>query len=799
MLEIFKDVPLALAVSLAAMAIVIVPAWAAQPPSPRPGSPAAAKRLDAWQVIGPGGGGAQYYPTISALDPKKALVRCDMTGAYITADGGDSWRMFNLRGTVGFFVIDPVDANVMYAKTIVLWRSADGGKTWNLLHPDPSKVKGVAYVGDHAGERVITTDGSRDSVTALAVDPGDSKTLYAGISGKDGVGLSISTDWGKTWKNAGPLPNGAAKIYVDPKSPKGSRTIYVIGRNATSVLKGGQWTHNRPPVGAGDFIDASAGFAASGGPAVVYAVTDARWQGNEMAGGVLVSKDGGATWNEAGADFAKKVFRPSSRPVIRGVGCCLTEPDVAYIGYKVMPAERGGTVYFGTAKTVDSGKTWQILAEETDPGDAAPNVRDGWMDERFGPIWGDAPRYLGVAPTNPDICYTTDDGRTMRTADGGKTWDGVYSKRTADGTWTTAGLDVTTCYGVHFDPFDSKRIFISYTDIGAFRSENGGASWTSATADGVPREWINTTYWMEFDPKVKGRVWAVMTGVHDLPRPKMWRSQSPANYSGGVCISDDGGKTWRRSTQGMPETAPTHVLLDPESPVDARVVYVTGFGTGVWKSTDGGKSWRKKNAGIEGAEPFCWRLARDLKGVLYCVVARRTEDGSIGGPGDGALYRSTDGAERWQKVALPDGVNGPNGLAIDPADTKRMYLAAWGRSNPNGDTNGGIYLTADGGKSWKNVLSRDQHVYDVTVDPRDAKKLYATGFESSVWRSTDSGETWTRIKGFNFKWGHRVICDAYNADMIFVATFGGSVWYGPAAGDPKALEDIATQVMKVHP
>jgi hypothetical protein len=46
---------------------------------------------------------------------------------------------------------------------------------------------------------------------------------------------------------------------------------------------------------------------------------------------------------------------------------------------------------------------------------------------------------------------------------------------------------------------------------------------------------------------------------------------------------------------------------------------------------------------------------------------------------DGALYRSRDGAESWEKVSLPEGVNGPNGLSIDPADPARWYLAAWGR------------------------------------------------------------------------------------------------------------------------
>jgi len=104
-------------------------------------------------------------------------------------------------------------------------------------------------------------------------------------------------------------------------------------------------------------------------------------------------------------------------------------------------------------------------------------------------------------------------------------------------------MDVTTAYGVHFDPFNRQRLFITYTDIGLFRSEDGGESWVSATV-GVPRPWVNTTCWVEFDPAVEGRMWAAMSGTHDLPRPKMWRQRGVATYNGGVYVSDDGGCTW---------------------------------------------------------------------------------------------------------------------------------------------------------------------------------------------------------------------------------------------------------------
>lgn len=424
----------------------------------------------------------------------------------------------------------------------------------------------------------------------------------------------------------------------------------------------------------------------------------------------------------------------------------------------------------------------------------ASNIHDAWLDARFGAGWGEPGLGLAVAPTNPNICYRSDEGALLRTTDGGRNWQAVYSRSMPDHTYATTGLDVTSTHGVFFDPFDVNRVFIAYTDIGLFRSENSGRSWTSSTT-GVPDRWVNTTYGIVFDPAVKGRVWGVMSGIHDLPRAKMWRRQSPARYVGGVCFSEDGGNTWTPSHLGMPSTAATDILLDPTSPVGARVLYVTGFGKGVFKSMDGGKTWRLKSNGLPGPEPFAWRLARDKSGVLYLVIARRSDDGGFGNMEDGGLYRSTDGADRWEKMDLPEGVNGPNWIAVDPRDTNRLILAVWGRWTPRGAVQGGIYLSTDAGKSWRNVLWRDQHIYAVTVDLDSPNILYAAGFESSAWRSIDRGETWSRIKGFNFKWGQQVILDPKNRGMILIATYGGSVWYGPAAGDSHAVEDIVTPVV----
>jgi photosystem II stability/assembly factor-like uncharacterized protein len=517
-----------------------------------------------------------------------------------------------------------------------------------------------------------------------------------------------------------------------------------------------------------EFIDVSAGFDAAG-KLRVYGITSSE---------LLISSDGGASWQQAAL--------PGSSPELQVVAASLLHGDRAYVSYSNLKTGTGH--YFGIAGTSDGGKSWRLLTAETD-NNAAGNLLDAWITPRFGPGWGANPQGLGVSPADPNIAYAGDAGRMLRTLDGGQTWEAVYSRRVAGGGWTTTGLDVTTNYGIHFDPFDARRRFISYTDIGLFRSEDSGQSWVSSTM-GVPGPWVNTTYWVAFDPLVRGRMWGAMSYTHDLPRPKMWRNQQPGNFNGGVCLSLDGGKTWRSSSEGMPRTPATHILLDPRSAADARVLYVTGFGKGVYKSADGGKTWRAMNRGIQQSEPFAWRLAGDPAGALYVVIARRSEDGSIGKAGDGALYRSTDGADSWHSVRLPEGVNGPNGLAVDPADPKRLYLAAWRRNTPEPTAGGGIYLSTDAGATWRNVLSKDQHIYDVTIDPRRPEVLYAAGFEASAWRSTDRGETWKRIGGYNFKWGHRVIPDPQDPGQIYVTTYGGSVWHGPAEGSRNATEDL---------
>ena len=109
---------------------------------------------------------------------------------------------------------------------------------------------------------------------------------------------------------------------------------------------------------------------------------------------------------------------------------------------------------------------------------------------------------------------------------------------------------------------------------------------------------------------------------------------------------------------------------------------------------------------------------------------------------------------------------------------------------------GGSFITNNGGKSWKQVLEKDQHIGAITFDSRNGR-FYACGFNGSAYFSEDGANNWIRIKGYNFKWGQRVEPDPRDPEKIFVITFGGGVWHGPAKGDDQAVEDIITPLKKI--
>lgn len=751
-----------------------------------------------WTRVGIGGGGAQFNPAVSPHDENMAFVSCDMGGSYVTFNGGESWRMFNLGGMVRYFLFDPVDPNIVYALSSGIYKSENKGLTWNLFFPKPSEVVCKVSKGDHASVTWLMKDSIRRSMLTMSIDPTQPKNLYAAIRCDQGVGLYTSVDGGTEWKKEKDFDQDIRNIFIDPSSPSEQRTLYLGWRDGVHQRVNGEWKSYGAPLKNVKFNLLSGGYDTVLKKFTIYAISGKGYFNSvdDTDPGIFISEDGGKTWKNRQDGLLKHGVPGSEQPEYRTISTSAFNPSTIYVSYNNLRIHPD-TTCIGVAKSEDYGKTWTFPWKDkffTGGHITAPNFTGDWLDEWSGPGWGENPFNIAVAPTNANICYGTDFGRTIRTANGGKTWDAVYTKKLPDGSWTSRGIDVTTCYDIAFDPFDENHIFASTTDIGLQESKNGGKGWYAATRDNaVPRAWRNTTYWLTFDPEVKGRVWAVMARDHDLPRPKMFRRGGVEKYMGGVVRSDNSGETWQPVSESIGQAAMTHILLDPTSDIHSRTLYACAFGKGVYKSIDGGSTWVQKNEGIEGAQPFTFRIEqRESDGALFLIVSRRSEDGSIGNDGDGALYKSTDGAETWTKMTLPDGCNGPTDIRTSKKYPKRLVLSAWGRATPGrftSDIGGGIFISDDEGKTWTQVLEKDQHIYSVSFDERN-NRYYACGFNASAYYSEDGAKTWNRIKGYNFKWGHRVTPDPRDENMIFVLTFGGGVWHGPATGDPDAVEDV---------
>ncbi len=768
-----------------------------------------------WKLLGPGAGGGTFIPTISPHDTNMVLMTCDMTGGYITYDGGRSWRQFNIKTRIDSIAFDPRDLDVIYAGSSGLFRSEDKGHKWRLIFPHPSKVIKETFRGDEADHCFISEDNwCGGKIQFIHIEPDHPERIYIGVI-SDGLKVFFSTDRGDSWK--GPYDVDGKRfhcIYSDPSSPIEKRGIFIFTDTAVYKASAKDFSIEKLPLPPEiDIIkSADCGMHPVAKKPYFFLITSSRWERGKFHTGVMRSEDLGQTWTELynGLDdgmpppdfgqqrlFSKlSVPKTDCRTVYIGVDRMpeiFLNPDITIsndytkfpeVTKTVLANPKLPMTYKGIMKSEDAGDTWKWSLKLSDK--LPDNFTPGWMARTYNTDWLINTLNMGTCPNNPDICWYTSPFIPIKTEDGGKTWAQVYCRENPDGSSSSINLEVTTCYGVHFDPFDKDHLVISYTDIGMQDSRDGGKSWKHAI-NGVPGLWENTCYWMVFDPEVKDRAWSVWSYSHDLPRAKMYRGPWLEKSSGGVCRTDDGVRTWEVSNNGMTTDCPsTHIVLDPRSPAGNRTLYVTTYNKGVFKSTDDGKTWTLKNKGL-GKNLFAWRLIMLPDGTLYVLMARGARDGKVI---DGEIYKSTDGTESWKPVKMPEGTNAPNDLAFDPENPERLYLACWPEIKDTLEKKGGLYLSEDGGESWQNIFNPASYVYGVTVHPEQPSTIFITTFEGSLYRSDDKGQSWRRLGGFNFKWAHRAIPDPYNKDMLYVTTFGSSVWYGPADGTDVEYEDI---------
>jgi photosystem II stability/assembly factor-like uncharacterized protein len=197
------------------------------------------------------------------------------------------------------------------------------------------------------------------------------------------------------------------------------------------------------------------------------------------------------------------------------------------------------------------------------------------------------------------------------------------------------------------------------------------------------------------------------------------------------------------------------IAVDPN---ELNTVYAAVATAGVWKSTDAGlnftRAWPKK------ATPSMGALAIASDGTLYAGTGEANPGGGSIVYGGNGVYKSTDGGKKWTNVGLK-GAGAIGRIMVDPNNPKKIFVAAAGPLFTKGGTRG-LYVSTDAGKSWKRVLKGSNSTtgaVDLAIDPTDSKTIYVSmwdhirhpdlrvygGVGSGLYRSTDGGKTFKRL------------------------------------------------------
>lgn len=180
---------------------------------------------------------------------------------------------------------------------------------------------------------------------------------------------------------------------------------------------------------------------------------------------------------------------------------------------------------------------------------------------------------------------------------------------------------------------------------------------------------------------------------------------------------------------------------------------------GVWKTDDYGRTWQPLFDSEPTGSIGDVAVAPSNPNVIYVGSGEGVQrpDLSVGN----GMYKSTDGGKTWKHLGLDDAYQ-IGGLAVDPKNENRVFVAVLGHPyGPN--TERGVFRTTDGGTTWQKVFYIDENTgaIQVTIDPVNSDIVYAdmfaarqgpwengefTGPGSGLFKSTDGGNTWTRLE-----------------------------------------------------
>ncbi len=552
----------------------------------------------------------------------------DQRGVFRSKDGGKTWDRVlfksNKAGAVDL-ILDPSNANVIYAAIWEarrtpyslesggpdsgLWKSTDGGDNWTDISRNPGLPKGVL---------------GRIGVT---VSPANPDRVYAIIEADDG-GVFRSNDAGKNWTKVNEGRNLRQRawyythIYADPKS---ADTMYVLNTGFYKSVDGGR-TYTTIQVPHGDNHD------------LWIAPDDPLRMINANDGGANVSSNGGRTWSEQ--DQATAQFYRVS-----------VDNDFPYHVYGAQ----------------QDNSTVKIASRSTGIG---ITVRD-W-EETAGSESG----WVQAHPKDSNIVFGGNYGGYLTRLDhrNGQVRDiNVWPDNPMG--WGAEGMKYRFQWNfpILFSPHDSNVLYTAGNHL--FKTANEGQSWQiispdltrndksklgpsggPITKDNTSVEYYCTIFTAAESPVQKGVIWA---GSDD----------------GLVHVTRDGGGKWDNVTppkDQMPEWIQINTI--EASSHDAATAYFAAtlyksddFRPYLYKTSDYGKTWKKIVNGI-GASAFTRVIREDSnrRGLLYAG----TETG---------MYVSFNDGESWQSLQLNLPVVPITDLAIHKRD-KDLVAATQGRS-----------------------------------------------------------------------------------------------------------------------
>jgi photosystem II stability/assembly factor-like uncharacterized protein len=280
--------------------------------------------------------------------------------------------------------------------------------------------------------------------------------------------------------------------------------------------------------------------------------------------------------------------------------------------------------------------------------------------------------------------------------------------------------------------------------------------------------YMGTMYFRDIGPANQGGRIVDVEAV-----PGQFRKVYVAVGSGGVWKSENAGTTWVPIFDHYETASIGDIAIDPN---DSDVLWVgTGeannrnsvsWGNGIYRTTDGGESF--EHLGLSSTHHISRVLVNPENSSDVCVCAT----GHLWGySGERGIFHSTDAGKSWTRLkgGLPeDGKTGCTDLVRDPRNPDVLYAAMYHRLRKpwrfqSGGEQGGIYKSADGGKSWKKLttglpagptgrigLDIYQKNPDVLMALVEAERVETTEVPGSgLYRTDNGGESWTFVNTYN--------------------------------------------------